>query len=440
MTSKDKLIEPLTSGIRGNISVSGDKSMSHRAILFSAMAEGTSHVSGILKSDDVIASIKAVHELGATVDLSEAEDGSLEGTITGWGASGPIAPKSDIDCGNSGTTARLLLGILAPWDIDVTLTGDESLKKRPMRRITAPLMLMGAKFSPENAEHLPITVHGSKNLKAIKYEAPMASAQLKTAILLAGLFAKGKTEVIEPTPSRNHTELMLSEYGAETVAGTCLASVKGPISMHASDVHVPGDASTAAFLCCLATLLKGSDITINHALLNPARTGFLRTLERMGANIEWKVTGSEGKENYGDIHASFSPAIHGCEIPAKYFATVVDEVPILSLVMSRAMGVSVIRNCEELRAKECDRLSAIIDGLTVLGASAWTHGSDLFIEGDPDFVLPDNITLDSYKDHRMALTWAIAAMSGEHPIKVKDFDAISVSYPNFLNDIEKLTK
>ncbi|MDO4841740.1 MAG: 3-phosphoshikimate 1-carboxyvinyltransferase [Phoenicibacter congonensis] len=433
-------ISPLSSPISGSIRVSGDKSISHRSILFSAMCEGTSKVTGVLNSDDVQASIEAVHALGAKVDLAKQPDGSLSGTITGWGAEGPKQPDGPIDCHNSGTTARLLMGILAPWDIEVEITGDESLCSRPMRRITAPLMLMGAKFSPDGAENLPITIHGNKNLKAIQYDSPMASAQLKSAVLLAGVSANGTTSVTEPAQSRTHTELMLSEYGVETVANTRFASVEGPVQMQASDLNVPGDASSAAFLCCLAVLLKGSELTVEHVLLSASRTGFLRTLERMGANIEWVVEGSEGKEVYGSIHVKYSPNIKGCEIPAKYFATVIDEVPILALVASHAKGITVFRGCEELRAKESDRLDAIIDGLTELGASAWTHGDDLFIEGDPDFELPDGLRLPSNGDHRMAITWAIAGMVGKKPIEVEDFDCVSVSYPNFIEDVTSLTK
>lgn len=437
---KAKTVEPLSCPLKGKIEVSGDKSISHRSILFSAMAEGTSHISGVLDSADVNASIEAVSALGAKCDLKKQKDGSLKGKIKGWGKKGPQQPDKAIDCKNSGTTARLLLGILAPHDITVKVKGDRSLCQRPMRRITAPLMMMGAKFEPEGAENLPITIKGNPNLKAIQYESPMASAQLKSAVLLAGISAKGTTSVTEPTQSRTHTELMLPEYGVETVANTRYAAVQGPAQMKAADVRVPGDASSAAFLTCLAVLTEGSDITINHVLLSPSRSGFLRTLERMGANVTWQIEGAEGKENYGTINAKFSPQIKGCEIPAKYFATVVDEVPILSLVMSRASGISVIRGCEELRAKESDRLQAIIDGLDKLGASVWTQSDDLFIEGDPTFEMPDKLKLPSHGDHRMALTWAIAALSGEKPITIDKFDCVDVSYPNFLDDVEKLTK
>ena len=434
-----RTIEPILLPIKGEIEVPGDKSVSHRTILFSAMANGTSKVSGVLDSADVRASIEAVTSLGAKCDLKR-KNGTLSGTITGWGEDGPKQPDSPIDCKNSGTTARLLMGILAPWDIDVELTGDESLCSRPMRRITAPLMLMGAKFSPEGAEYLPITVHGNPNLKAMEYESPMSSAQLKSAVLLAGVFANGTTSVREPSQSRTHTELMLAEYGVNTVASSCYACVEGKAKMHASDINVPGDASSAAFISSLAILLKGSDVTINGVLLSPSRAGFLRTLERMGADIKWEVKGTEGKESFGTIHAKYSPNIKGCEVPAKYFATIIDEVPILSLVASRAKGITVIRDCAELRVKESDRIDSIIEGLTELGASVWMHGDDLFVEGDPDFELPDNITLPSNGDHRMALTWAVAALSGQKPITIEDFDCVDVSYPNFLEDVSNLVQ
>ena len=214
------IIEPLGGPLAGDVSVPGDKSISHRAVLFAAMAEGTSHLSGVLDSEDVRASIRAVEALGAEVDLKAQPDGSLSGTVTGWGAEGPSQPAAPIDCGNSGTTARLLMGIVAPWDIEVTITGDESLQKRPMRRIVAPLAKMGVDFKPETPETLPITVCGNRALRAIDYASPMASAQLKTAVLLAGVFADGTTTVNEPAPSRNHTELMLPEFNVPTTAGT----------------------------------------------------------------------------------------------------------------------------------------------------------------------------------------------------------------------------
>ena len=284
MSDNITVIKPLEGPMHGSTRVPGDKSISHRAVLFSAMAEGTSRVSGVLDSADVRSSIRAVRALGAQVSLEKQADGSLAGGITGWGAAGPSQPAEPVDCGNSGTTVRLLMGILAPWDIQVTLTGDSSLCKRPMRRITAPLMKMGARFLPEGRETLPITVHGG-GLRPLTYDAPMASAQLKTAVLLAGMYASGTTTVNEPAPSRNHTELMLPGFGVDVEAAPGEASVAGGQSLHACDVDVPGDPSSAAFMACAAALRPDSAIDIENVSLNEARIGFVRVLERMGADI-----------------------------------------------------------------------------------------------------------------------------------------------------------
>ncbi len=432
--------KPIASPLTGEVKVPGDKSISHRAILLSAMAEGTSHLTGVLDSEDVRSSMKAVEMLGATVDLTPEPDGSLAGTITGWGTAGPKQPTEPIDCGNSGTTARLLMGVLAPWPIEVTITGDASLCKRPMRRNTAPLMKMGARFKPSEADHLPITEMGNPHLKAITYDAPMASAQLKTAVLLAGVFAQGKTTLNEPAPSRNHTELMLPEYGVPTTAGTRVATVKGPAQMHASDVNIPGDPSSAAFLCAAALLKRGSSIKIENVSLNPARIGFIRTLERMGADISEHRTGFEGKEPCGTIHVSFTQTLHGCEVPSQHFASIIDEVPVLSLIAAHAKGMTVFRGISELRAKESDRLQAIIDGLEKLGVDAWEESDNLFVEGNPGFVVSPNTVFDSYHDHRLAMTWALVGLCGTTPVQVEGFDSVTVSYPGFLSDIEKLAQ
>ena len=435
-----KTIKPLPAPLDGTITVPGDKSISHRAILFSAMAEGTSRLLGVLDSSDVRASIDAVQKLGAKVTLEKQTDGSLAGGVEGWGAKGPTQPEGPIYCGNSGTTARLLMGVLAPWDIEVRLEGDEYLSKRPMRRITAPLMKMGVSFEPAGAETLPITERGCRNLRAITYNSPMASAQLKTAVLLAGVRANGTTELNEPSVSRNHTELMLPEYGVETTAGERTARVKGPAAMHSAEIHVPGDPSSAAFIVCAALLKPGSAVQIENVSLNTARTGFLMTLERMGADVATRRTGREGKEPIGIISACYTQRLHGCEIPGDKIASLVDEVPVLSLVAARAHGITVFRNVEELRAKESDRLDAIVKGLAQLGVDAWTEGDDLFIEGQPDLVVPEGLVFDSRGDHRLAMTWALVGLTGKVPVQVTDFDSVDVSYPTFLEDMEKLCR
>ncbi len=438
--SRTTTIMPLSSPLAGCTRVPGDKSISHRAVLFSAMAEGTSHLEGVLDSADVRASIEAVRSLGATVDLSEQPDGSLAGSVTGWGSHGPQQPEGPIDCHNSGTTARLLMGVLAPWPITVELTGDRSLQKRPMRRITAPLMKMGARFEPAGKETLPITETGCAALRAITYDAPMASAQLKTAVLLAGVYAEGTTTLNEPAPSRNHTELMLPEYGVPTTASARVASVTGPVVMYGSDIDVPGDASSAAFLVCAALLKEGSELTIEHVSLNAARIGFVRTLERMGAEVAVAYESSEGKEPIGSITVKSTAHLHGCEVPAQHIASIVDEIPVLSLVAAHARGLTVFRGVEELRVKETNRLAAVVEGLDRLGIDTWVEGDDLYIEGDPDLEVPADLVFDSQGDHRLAMTWALVGLTGEHSVEVADFGCVAVSYPGFLKDVEGLVR
>ena len=411
------VVNPLPAPLRGSASVPGDKSISHRAVLFAAMAEGTSRLSGVLDSEDVRSSIRAVGQLGAQVSLEKQPDGSLAGGVTGWGAAGPSQPEAPIDCGNSGTTVRLL-----------------------MRRITAPLMKMGARFEPEGRETLPLTVCGSEGLRAITYDAPMASAQLKTAVLLAGVYARGTTTLNEPSPSRNHTELMLPEFGVTTTAADRTASVTGPAALRACEVQVPGDPSSAAFLVCAAVLKPDSSIQVENVSLNTARIGFTRTLERMGADISVRHTGAAGKEPYGIVSACYTPNLHGCEVPADKIATIVDEVPVLALVAAHARGVTVFREVSELRVKETDRLAAIVEGLETLGVDAWIDGNDLFVEGQPGLQVPVGAAFDSKNDHRLAMTWALAGLCGNAPVEVENFDSVKISYPQFLTDIERLAR
>lgn len=434
------LIEPLARPLSGAVRVPGDKSISHRSVLFSAMAEGTSHVSGVLDSADVRSSIGAVRALGAEVNLEKRPDGSLAGDIRGWGGLGPSQPEGAIDCGNSGTTVRLLMGVLAPWDITVELTGDDSLRRRPMRRIAAPLELMGARFAPEGATTLPLSITGTRGLAAISYDSPVASAQLKTAILLAGIFASGTTSVREPAPSRNHTELMLPGFGVDVEAAPGEASVAGGQSLRACDVDVPGDPSSAAFMACAAALRPDSAIDIENVSLNEARIGFARVLERMGADITLKPTGGAGEEPCGTISVSYVEHLRSCEVVGREIASLVDEIPVLALVAAHAEGTTVFHEVGELRVKETDRLAAILEGLSKLGVRAWAEGDDLHIEGKPGLVVPEGLVFDSLGDHRLAMTWSLVGFTGAHPVSIRDFEAVRVSYPGFRADIERLAK
>ncbi len=434
------VIEPLGAPLSGVARVPGDKSISHRSVLFAAMAEGSSHLSGVLDSADVRSSLAAVEALGAQVNVEKQPDGSLAGVVTGWGARGPRQPEEPVYCGNSGTTVRLLMGILAPWSVSVELTGDESLSRRPMRRITGPLSLMGARFLPEGRETLPITCAGSAGLKGVSFDSPVASAQLKTAMLLAGVFAQGVTTVCEPAPSRNHTELMLPEFGVPVVHEPGMASVTGPCVLHAADVRVPGDPSSAAFVACAATLCPGSDVTIENVGLADARIGFARVLERMGADIEIALESDEGREPCGSMHISYASGLHACEVAEREIASMVDEIPVLALVAARAQGTTVFHGVGELRVKETDRLQAIIDGLSQLGVRAWAEGDDLHVEGAPDVPVPHGLVFDSRGDHRLAMTWALVALTGSVSVSIRDFEAVSVSYPQFLSDMQRLVR
>ena len=437
-TTNTTRIEPLPAPLDGAARVPGDKSISHRAVLFAAMAEGTSRLTGVLDSADVRSTIGAVSALGAKVSLERQVDGTLAGGVTGWGKQGPQQPDSPIDCGNSGTTSRLLMGVLAPWPIRVQITGDESLQKRPMRRIIAPLMKMGVRFEPEACETLPVTEVGTPGLKAITYDSPMASAQLKTAVLLAGLGAKGTTTINEPAISRNHTELMLPEFGVKVDHAFRRASVEGPVTLSASEVDVPGDPSSAAFLICAALLKKGSSIQIENVSLNPGRVGFIRTLERMGASIEVRYLTAEGKEPIGIIEAAYTDKLVGCEIPSQHIASEIDEIPVLALVAAHASGITVFRGVSELTKKESNRLTAIIEGLGQLGVNAWSENDDLYIEGQPDLQVPEGLVFDSRKDHRLAMTWSLVGLCSETPVEIIDFDCVSISFPTFLECLKGL--
>lgn len=466
LTKGDALIDPLPLPFSGAMTVPGDKSISHRAVLFSAMAEGTSRISGVLDSEDVRSSVRAVTALGAHANLSVQPDGSLAGEITGWGAAGPQQPKEPIDCGNSGTTVRLLMGIIAPWDISVELTGDASLRHRPMRRIANPLTMMGARFEPEDRDTLPLRETGTRGLLPLAYDMPVASAQLKTSVLLAGVFAAGVTELREPAASRNHTELMLPAYGVPVEAGECFARVEGPCAMHAANVTVPGDPSSAAFPVCAAVMKQGSNLEVRNVSLSPTRIGFVKVLQSMGAQVRTEQTGAAGGEEYGSIHASYADGLHACEIAAYDIASLVDEIPVLALVAATAQGTTVFRQVGELRVKETDRLAAIIDGLSILGVRAWAEGDDLFVEGVPGLLrqegetewepgaegsMPPCVfrgyasafashTFDSLGDHRLAMTWALVAFCGNRPVIVRNFDSVNISYPTFLSDMQRMAQ
>jgi 3-phosphoshikimate 1-carboxyvinyltransferase len=424
--------------LRGDVHVPGDKSLSHRAVLFSAMAEGTTELRGVLDSADVRSSINAVRALGAHVELAEQPDGSLAGAIRGWGGRGPGTPHAAIDCGNSGTTARLLMGVLAGWPIEVTLTGDESLSRRPMRRVTEPLAEMGVSFWINEAGTLPITMHRCAAPTRLDYLSPVASAQVKSCVLLAGLRANGRTRVTEPALSRDHTERLLPAFGVAVDVDPSgpSAAIDGPVLLTSpGEIVVPRDPSSAAFMVAAALMVPGSSVRIPGVSLNETRTGFLAVLERMHAHVRVVPFPEAANERVGEIDVRYSPSMSGTTVTAAEIPTLVDEVPILALVASQIEGETRFEGVGELRVKESDRFAAIVDGLDALGAEAFGDGDTLVVRGRAAL---RGATLDSLGDHRLAMTWAVAGLVAGDAVTIERFEAVDVSYPHFAEDLGRL--
>lgn len=429
----DVVVAPAAGPLQGSVRVPGDKSLSHRAVLLAAMAEGTSRPTGVLDSADVRSTIGAVRALGAEVRVLAEADTGLDLEVQGWGPAGPRTPSDPIDCGNSGTTSRLLMGVLAGWPIEATLTGDASLSLRPMRRVMDPLSIMGARFHSAEGGLLPVSVSGGA-LSAREYRSPVASAQVKSAVLLAGLRAPGTTTVIEPALSRDHTERLLPAFGVpvatgETDAG-CWASVTGPAVLRAYDVAVPGDPSSAAFLLAAALLIAESDVIVANVCMNPTRIGFLNVLQRMGADIEVLDAAAIGAEPVGSLRARFTPALHATIITPAEVPALIDEIPILALVATRAKGTTRFEGVGELRVKETDRLAAVANGLGMLGATARTGDDWLEITGATPLV---GTRLSSLGDHRLAMSWAVAGLAADGETAIEGFEAVHVSFPGFLD-------
>ena len=429
--------QPAQGPLTGSVRVPGDKSISHRAVLFSAMTAGTCEITGVLDSADLRSTIGAVAALGAGVEIRRSRAGSLDITVTGWGRQGPKADDdASIDCGNSGTTARLLLGSLAGHPGDVTLTGDASLSKRPMRRVTEPLARMGAAFDASGNGMLPMTVHGGA-LRAIEYDMPIASAQVKSAVLLAGLSAQGRTIVREPAASRDHTERLLPAFGVDVGRDieTCACWVDGPARLSPTDVAVPGDPSSAAFLVGAAAIVPGSEVRVTDVALNPTRIGFLRVLERMGADVLIRPGRASGAEPCGELSIRGGRPLTGVLVCASEAPSLIDEVPLLAVVAAMAAGTTRFEGVGELRVKESDRLAAIVQGLTALGVNVRSGDDWLEVDGPAVF---RGTTLDSLGDHRLAMAWAVAGLVADGPVTIEGWDAIDVSYPAFAEDLGRL--
>ncbi|MEQ8508499.1 MAG: 3-phosphoshikimate 1-carboxyvinyltransferase [Rhodospirillaceae bacterium] len=424
-------------GLSGRVRVPGDKSISHRALMFGALAIGETRIEGLLEGEDVLNTAKAMRALGAQVARHEDDTGAGIWVVHGRGVGGLIEPDSVLDMGNSGTGARLLTGLLASHRMTAVMTGDASLRSRPMDRVVNPLSLIGARFESRSGGRLPLTVIGTGEPLPQVYVSPVASAQVKSAVLLAGVQARGATTVIEPAATRDHTERMLRYFGAEVTsepvgdkAGAIAVTVIGQPELRGRPVVVPGDPSSAAFLAVAALITKGSDITLLNVGLNPQRTGLFDTLVEMGADLTLENQRDEAGEPVGDLRVK-SSTLKGVSVPAERAPSMIDEYPILAVAAACAVGETRMNGLGELRVKESDRLAAIAHGLSACGVSNAIEGESLVVAGGGHAV-PGGALVPVHLDHRIAMSFLVLGMAAQNPVSIDDVRAIATSYPEFM--------
>jgi 3-phosphoshikimate 1-carboxyvinyltransferase len=409
--------------LRGRIRVAGDKSVSHRSIMLGAIAEGVTEITGFLEGEDSLATLNAFRAMGVTIE------GPQEGKVVvhGVGLHGLRPPAGPLDLGNSGTSMRLLCGLLAGQAFDVELIGDSSLMSRPMRRVTEPLAKMGAQISSTERGTAPLRISGGQSLRGIDYAMPVASAQVKSCLLLAGLYADGRTCVTEPAPTRDHTERMLSGmgYAVERTDGT--ACVQGGGRLSATRIDVPADISSAAFFLVGASIAGNSELLLEHVGINPTRTGVLEILRLMGADIEVLNRREIGGEPVADLRVR-SAHLHGIDIPERLVPLAIDEFPVLFVAAACAEGRTVLTGAEELRVKESDRIQVMADGLQALGVAAQPTADGMVIEGGR----LSGGAVDSRGDHRIAMSFAMAALCADGPIAIDDCANVNTSFPGFV--------
>ncbi|MDE3839395.1 3-phosphoshikimate 1-carboxyvinyltransferase [Bacillus methanolicus] len=419
------------SGLKGTVKVPGDKSISHRSVMFGAIANGTTSVTNFLLGEDCLSTIACFRKLGVTI---EQTGNQLQ--IFGNGFDGLKEPVDVLDVGNSGTTIRLLLGILAGRPFHATLIGDESIGRRPMTRVTRPLAMMGADIDGRSSgEFTPLSIRGG-NLTGIDYQLPVASAQVKSSILLAGLQAEGTTTVVEPSKSRDHTERMIRRFGGEVEENGLTIRLKGSQSLTASKVEVPGDISSAAFFLAAAAITPNSELFLKDVGLNPTRTGMIDVLKEMGADITVMPKDSDGFEPSGDIIIKTSN-LKGVEIKGDILPRLIDEIPIIALLATQAEGTTVIKDAHELKVKETNRIDTVVGELSKLGASIEATDDGMIIHGTSN--LKGGI-VSSHGDHRIGMMLAVAALICKEEVFLERDEAISVSYPGFFRDLHSVMK
>ena len=408
--------------VSGEARVPGDKSISHRSVMLGALAEGPTRVSGFLEGEDALATVAAFRAMGVVIEGPDAGRVRIEGV----GLRGLRAPDRPLDCGNSGTSMRLLCGLLAGQPFDCELTGDDSLRRRPMGRVIDPLSRRGAEITAAEAGTPPLRISGGRPLHGIHYDLPMASAQVKSAVLLAGLYSEGRTSVTEPAPTRDHTERMLRGFGYEVTSEAGMIALEGGGRLRGTDIDVPADISSAAFFLVAASIAPGSDLLLTHVGVNPTRTGVLNILRLMGADITLRNQREVGGEPVADIRVRHAP-LRGIEIPVEQVPLAIDEFPVLFSAAACAEGRTVLRGAAELRVKESDRIAAMAEGLSTLGVCNEVLEDGIVIEGG---ALGGGL-IHTYNDHRIAMAFAVAALRAEREIRVLDCDHVATSFPGF---------
>lgn len=423
MSQIDYIVKP-GGQLSGEFRVPGDKSISHRSIMFGSIADGTTHVTGFLQGEDSLNTLRAFRAMGVEID-GPTEQGEV--TIKGVGIDGLKKPAASIDLGNSGTSIRLMSGLLSGQSFDLELSGDRSLSKRPMKRVTDPLALMGAKIDTDEGGKPPLKINGGSPMQGIDYKMPMASAQVKSCLLLAGMYAKGKTCVTEPATTRDHTERMLNAFSYPVETKGNQMCIEGGGRLTACDIDVPSDISSAAFFLVGASIAENSDITLQHVGINPTRTGVIDILKLMGANIELLNERVVGGEPVADIRVR-SAQLRGIEVPEELVPLAIDEFPVLFVAAACAQGKTVVTGAEELRVKESDRIQVMEDGLLAIGVNCEATADGMVINGGAI----KGGKVHSRDDHRIAMAFTMAGLRSESEILIEDCENVNTSFPDFI--------
>ena len=424
-----KRLTKIKNGLNGTIFIPGDKSISHRAVMFGAIAEGVTKITNFLQGEDCLSTIACFQKLGIKI-----EQNGTDVTVYGKGLQGLVEPKEVLDVGNSGTTIRLMLGILANVPFHCTVIGDDSIGKRPMKRVTEPLRQMGAKIDGrEGGQFTPLSIRGG-NIEGIHYSSPVASAQVKSAVLLAGLQGEGVTTVTEPLQSRDHTERMLRAFNCDVTVDGLNVSLQGGQKLSSVNIEVPGDISSAAFFLAAGAIVSNSKIVLKNVGLNPTRTGILDVLSQMGANLSIDNIRNEEFEPCGDITVETSQ-LRGIEIGGTLIPRLIDEIPIIALLATQAEGITVIKDAEELKVKETNRIDTVVNELKKLGANIEATEDGMIVRGKMQ--LHGNM-VNSYGDHRIGMMLGIAACIADGEVIIENSEAVAVSYPNFFQQLYML--